>query len=486
MFSWLKRLFAKRKNKSNFELNSVRVDSSMPTSARTDLVELSAELNQDPEAVGALSEGLLDKARTQWQFGDWNSLTTITREQIEHQPDKAKIALFVATGHSQSGNFSEAASFIRLSKDWGCPHQLLARHLVSGVFNTIARAMTISQQPEKSIEYFSSSIDIASGSNTPRLIVNARVMEQRSQLIARSQSISFLGNSVRRNFPSPAKPNYKSLVFGPSNVREKLALARLEVHRKRESYKLLANGSQFSNTICTAPLISIIMASCRPENIELIVKNIGGQKYSNKEVIIVTQRYSSDEILRLKYKLNGVSPNLRRFLILEDDSQSSLGKRQNLAVENAEGDYWAKFDDDDIYFSNYLSDMLINSVLGDNDIVAKCGAFYLLNSTNDLLLRFPNIFNQYVNNANLRGATLFVKASRTTTLIFGDQNQGEDTVLIDKAQSLGLRIYASDPFNAIICRSANLNNHTFKISDDELYKQSEYVASGADWSKVTV
>ena len=37
-------------------------------------------------------ENLLERARTQWQFGDWNSFAQLDRDTLQHHPDRAKLA----------------------------------------------------------------------------------------------------------------------------------------------------------------------------------------------------------------------------------------------------------------------------------------------------------------------------------------------------------------------------------------------------------
>ncbi|ADH86530.1 hypothetical protein [Desulfurivibrio alkaliphilus] len=53
-------------------------------------------------------ETLLERSRTQWQFGDWQSLAQINRDRLQHHPDRAKPALPAAPGHLQCGTTAEA------------------------------------------------------------------------------------------------------------------------------------------------------------------------------------------------------------------------------------------------------------------------------------------------------------------------------------------------------------------------------------------
>ncbi len=78
-------------------------------------------------------EYLLDRARTQWQFGDWESLMGIEHDAIENHPDRAKLAILVAAGHMQQGDIQVAHQFVRLAQDWGCSKKLVSQILISGV-----------------------------------------------------------------------------------------------------------------------------------------------------------------------------------------------------------------------------------------------------------------------------------------------------------------------------------------------------------------
>ena len=78
-------------------------------------------------------ENLLERSRTQWQFGDWQSLALLQRETLQHHPERAKLALLAAAGHQQLGNMPAAHQFTRLAQDWGCSKKLISQILIAGV-----------------------------------------------------------------------------------------------------------------------------------------------------------------------------------------------------------------------------------------------------------------------------------------------------------------------------------------------------------------
>lgn len=127
-------------------------------------------------------DNLLERARTQWQFGDWSSLTNIEHTILQHHPERGKLALLIAAGHLQSGSQNTAMQYIRLAKDWGCSDTLILRVLVAGVHNSLGRAAAIGSQRHRSLQHFENAIVIGTPGADQRLVTLARINEQHSQL----------------------------------------------------------------------------------------------------------------------------------------------------------------------------------------------------------------------------------------------------------------------------------------------------------------
>jgi hypothetical protein len=126
-------------------------------------------------------EHLLDRSRTQWQFGDWARLCALTRDDLQHHPDRAKLALLAAAGHQQIGDMSEAKSWVRLAADWGCKQRLIHQILIAGAQNTLARAAALAGQDQKALALFDAAVETGSPS-ADRLIKRARAAHQFEQL----------------------------------------------------------------------------------------------------------------------------------------------------------------------------------------------------------------------------------------------------------------------------------------------------------------
>ena len=60
--------------------------------------------HEDVQNVVPYDETLLERSRTQWQFGDWESLTLLARDTLQHHPDRAAV-LHPHLRHTRSGPY---------------------------------------------------------------------------------------------------------------------------------------------------------------------------------------------------------------------------------------------------------------------------------------------------------------------------------------------------------------------------------------------
>lgn len=130
----------------------------------------------------AYDESLLDRARTQWQFGDWESLAKLDRETLQHHPERAKLALLAAAGRLQTDKNEEARQYIRLAQDWGISKKLVSQILIAGVHNSMGRAAAIGNQQRRALQHFENAITIGTPGSDAKLLTQARISEQFLQL----------------------------------------------------------------------------------------------------------------------------------------------------------------------------------------------------------------------------------------------------------------------------------------------------------------
>lgn len=165
--------------------------------------------DSSPAQLVPYDENLLERSRTQWQFGDWHSLAQLQRETLQHHPDRARLALLAAAGHQQLGNPQAARQFVRLAQDWGCSKKLVSQILIAGVHNTLGRAAAIDGRQQRALLHFEQSVKIASPSGDLRLLSQARAREELANL-----GLPLLADSPTGSNSAPRLPALGSAMQG--------------------------------------------------------------------------------------------------------------------------------------------------------------------------------------------------------------------------------------------------------------------------------
>lgn len=220
----------------------------------------------------------------------------------------------------------------------------------------------------------------------------------------------------------------------------------------------------------------MIIPTKRPQYIDRIVQNISRQVHKNKEAIVITQDFTEDNVRYLRNKLSEIFPDRSDFTIIQDNSNHSLGERLNIGIQKAGGDIIAKIDDDDLYFENYLSDIIIPFGFSSIDIVGKKEVFIYIQQDNTLLLRFKGERHKFTN--FIAGPTITARRNVFLNVAFRSVNNGEDSNFLKDAQSSGYNIYASDPYNFIQFRAADISTHTWKVDNNFFYKNAKIIGKG--------
>jgi FkbM family methyltransferase len=153
-------------------------------------------MHNDNDGLVPYDENLLERARTQWQFGDWESLIKIERETLQHHPDRAKLALLAAAGHLQQGDNNTARQFTRLAQEWGCSKKLLSQILIAGVHNSLGRAAAVTQQPQLAIKHFESSIATGMPNADVYLFGQTRNIRETAKLGLLPQAARLMGEEL--------------------------------------------------------------------------------------------------------------------------------------------------------------------------------------------------------------------------------------------------------------------------------------------------
>ncbi len=230
----------------------------------------------------------------------------------------------------------------------------------------------------------------------------------------------------------------------------------------------------------TAQGVSVVTCTNRPHQLETIIANYLRQDYAEKELVVMLNDDAFD-LEAVRARLADV-PNARAFQLPE---HQTLGACLNEGVRQSRLPYVAKFDDDNHYGADYLNDMTLPFIYSDATVVGKNTYYAYLEGSGQLAVRFAGREHRYTD--LLQGGTLVMARKLFDELQFEDVNRGEDTQFLQACRAAGYRLYSADRFNFVLHRAASLDDHTWKISEDEFLRSCEMLGTTADYrAAVTV
>ncbi|TWT43715.1 Ubiquinone biosynthesis O-methyltransferase [Phycisphaerae bacterium RAS1] len=220
--------------------------------------------------------------------------------------------------------------------------------------------------------------------------------------------------------------------------------------------------------------VSVITCTNRPTFLDNVVANYTRQSWADKELILVLNHdaFDVDDVRR---RLEGV-PGARVYQLPE---ACTLGQCLNHAVDQVEGEYWSKFDDDNFHGEHFVTDLMHAFTYSEADLVGKGTYYAYLEGSRCLALRFANQEHRYVK--FLAGSGLIVRRRVSEQVRFPEKNVSEDTAFLADCHNLGFRMYSTDRFNYVVRRGKSTDEHTWKISDDEYLRKCRVVEYTDDY-----
>ncbi|WP_160725434.1 glycosyltransferase [Bacillus sp. USDA818B3_A] len=206
-----------------------------------------------------------------------------------------------------------------------------------------------------------------------------------------------------------------------------------------------------------------------------IFNNYQQQTWKEKELIIILNKDSMDIDKWLKKAKN--YPNVRVYQLHE---QAALGDCLNFGVLNSDYDIIAKFDDDDYYGPNYITNAM--SVFEDQNIsIVGKSSVYIYFQNKKALIHVQGTENAIAD--SVAGATLMFRKNVFYYVRFEKVNRAEDYFFIDQCKKEGFQIYSTDPYDFAVNRQ-NSKKHTWKISDEDLMEWGDLVGYMDDFQTI--
>lgn len=275
--------------------------------------------------------------------------------------------------------------------------------------------------------------------------------------------------------PSPVEV---SAALEPASIIADLA-ARMKLHvaRRRLLQEATLGGLLeglraelgLESTARPAPRITVVLVSRRPHLVEECLAKVKAQSYPDVELV---------------YVLHGDHPEAQSTLArvreegaiaLQLDRTMSLAACLNIAIRHASGEYVAKFDDDDFYGADYLSDLVGYRRMVDFDVIGKPSGFYF-DAVGNRLLYDPSSRRREWRVGDPRqelvmtaGAAILARRAIFDDVQYPENRRGgADSEFARLCQRAGMKIYSADIFNFVVYRDGGQSFHTWRMTDEQM------------------
>lgn len=271
---------------------------------------------------------------------------------------------------------------------------------------------------------------------------------------------------------------YLKILLEGKQLRDKISLLGLRKVLEKHTYKhrleTILDNIRLKYREDSKLGVSIITCTKRPERLKDILKNYKQQSYFKKELIIIINNNSID-INKWKKKIEEYK-NVRVYHV---DEEATLGECLNFGVEKSNLEIISKFDDDDYYAPDYLTDIVNAFTYTTASIIGKFSIYAYFEDTRELVIRHPNRENIYTN--YIASGTLTFKKEIFNNVKFRNTTGDEVIEFLNDCTSNDYKIYAIDRFNYIVSRRLNLQDHTWKITREEFLKKCKIIKETDDY-----
>ncbi|WP_349409275.1 glycosyltransferase [Pseudalkalibacillus sp. SCS-8] len=232
-------------------------------------------------------------------------------------------------------------------------------------------------------------------------------------------------------------------------------------------------------------MVSVITCTFRDHCMANIFQNYEQQKVEEKELIIVLNK---DEMNKEKWEEE--AKKYEDVIIYQLSEATSLGECLNFALQKAKYDIIAKFDDDDYYGPDYLTESLTILATTNAQVVGKRSIYIYFTSRNLLGIYMPNCENRFINhqvsikNRVVAGSTLVFNKSIFPHIQFPHLNLGEDTGFVHSCLNRNIPIYSGSRSNYVYFRNEQPKYHTSDASNKRLLSRCKIVYRNKDFRTI--
>ena len=267
------------------------------------------------------------------------------------------------------------------------------------------------------------------------------------------------------------------IVTADAHQREAFSVAMrrraLRDHSLRARTRQLLAGTG----LCGPPLptVSILLATMRPDRVAAAVGTVAEQTYRNLELVLALHGEGFD-----RAEIDGLLHDLDRpARVVEAPGHLPLGAVLNLAADESSGSLLTKFDDDDIYGSEHLWDLVLAQEYSRADLVGKGAEFVYLAGSDVTVHRFQNGGERFITTQRIAGGALMItRHCFEAVLGWRPIPRHVDQALIADVVDGGHRAYRTHGQGYMLVRHGE--GHTWQAGDEYFRAQAHDTRRGCD------
>ncbi|WP_420435667.1 glycosyltransferase family 2 protein [Candidatus Poriferisodalis sp.] len=223
------------------------------------------------------------------------------------------------------------------------------------------------------------------------------------------------------------------------------------------------------------PVVSVLLATCRPTLVESAVRSVAIQSYPCLELVLALHGDGFDLAA-----IDAIHENLPiASKVVPVSGSAPLGAVLNQAVEASSGALLTKFDDDDFYGPEHVWDLVLAHEYSGACLVGKAAEYVYLERSNRTIRRFRGGAERLSFELSLAGGAMMISRSDLDSILgWQEVPSGVDKALIDDVAGSGRRLYRTHGQGYVLVRHGD--SHTWGVDDSYFEQHAEETRDGCD------
>ena len=223
------------------------------------------------------------------------------------------------------------------------------------------------------------------------------------------------------------------------------------------------------------PLVSVLLATRRPDRVAAAVASVAAQTYPRIELVLAAHGDGFDRA-RLEALAANSGTDAR---VLAVPAGPVLGEVLNEALEHSRGELVTKFDDDDFYGPEHIWDLVLAHEYSRASLVGKAAEYVYLEGADRTLRRYRGGAERFGSKLTLAGGAMIIARSDLDAVVrWQPVPSGVDRALMQDVVAGGGRLYRTHGRGYLLVRHAR--GHTWEADDEYFLEQAVEVHDGCD------